>query len=103
MKMREIKLRDDVREIDEKDFKCNMDKKGFFLIRLNQDNKKIEVGWCNYNYEITHVFKGRDVEKLYKTIIKEIDVENKQHLAYLGKELQRAKHCLDSDSKYVQE
>ncbi len=101
--MKKIKLRKDAKEVNERDIKCKLDKKGFFLIRINHDNREIEVGWCNYDYEITHIFKGKDVEKLYKTIIEQIDLGNKQHLAYLGKELQRAKDCLDSHAKYVQE
>ncbi|MDK2908170.1 MAG: hypothetical protein PWQ87_628 [Candidatus Woesearchaeota archaeon] len=103
MKIKRINIRKDAKEINERNIRCNLDDKGFFLIRVIQKKKEIEVGFCNYEYEITHIFRGKDVEKLYKTIIKEINIDNKQHLCYLGKELQKAKDAIIFGCEYIQD
>ena len=101
MKLKKIRISKNLKEIKAKNIKCMLDDKGFFLIRI--ENKQIEVGFCDSDFVMTHKFMGKDVEKLYKTIVKELNIENKQHLAYLGMELEKARVCLDFGLEYVQD
>ena len=76
------------------------DKKCFLLIRIK--NKKIEVGICNYKYELVKAYRGKDIQALYKKIIDDGWITEMKHCAYLGMELQEARHCLETGKKYVQ-
>jgi|TARA_B100002003_G_C14054309_1_gene507698 hypothetical protein len=72
----------------------------YCLIRIEWDRGKISVAICNKDHEILKVFQGRRPQDLYAAIFKyeeEHDVKwftNKQHIAYLGKELKKAEIAL---------
>ena len=86
------------RKFFEKDLK--LDKKGFFLIKL--EGNHIKVAFCTYNFKITKIITGKNAQDLYKEIMKRRLVESLEHAAYLGYELAKAEHCLRHKTRYTQ-
>jgi thymidylate synthase len=79
---------------------CNLDARGYFIIDLDREEKKISVTLMNNNNEVVKHFKEDDAIKLRdlcQPYVSEIS-----HALYLGCELQRAKECLDSGKEYIQ-
>ena len=98
---------DNVKEIiaeydDAKEFV--IDNRGYFLIRLNRKNKKIEVAFCNEKNKVILKVIGKKPIEIYQTIINKEKVPiRKDHAAYLGRELQKAYVALKYDLVYVQD
>ncbi|HLD14983.1 MAG TPA: DUF4346 domain-containing protein [Candidatus Nanoarchaeia archaeon] len=86
------------RKFSGKDLK--LDKKGFFLIKL--EGNHIKVAFCTYNFKITKVITSNNAQDLYKEIIKRNIVSSLQHAAYLGYELEKAEYALKHKQKYIQ-
>lgn len=93
---------------DIKDFV--LDPSGYYvLIRVNQEIKGIEVAMVNKNHVIEKIFIGRTPQELYHTIFsyeKKYNLnwfDNKDHVAYLGKEFKKAQIALEAGQQYVQE
>ncbi|MBI2548180.1 hypothetical protein HYW21_02415 [Candidatus Woesearchaeota archaeon] len=80
-----------------------MDKKGYFLIRINPDTKTLEVGHCKKNNVIETLVIGDTPEEIYMTIIHEKLSDFPPHCAYLGKELQKAFIARALGIPYVQD
>ena len=91
-----------MKEIDATGFeqKWVLDPKGYFLIRLN--NGLIEVGHCKKNNKVEVVVRGSNVEEILYKVIDLGLISLLDHAAYLGKELQKAKYCLENNKEYVQ-
>jgi len=86
------------------------DDASYALIKVDFEFYRIEVAICNYEHEILKVFTGRRAQDIYNEIFryeKENKVEwfkNKQHIAYLGKELKKAEIALAlGNTGYYQE
>ena len=86
---------------DMKEFK--MDSKGYFLIRVNKDKKRVEVGHCGELNEVDVMVYGDKPIDVYMTIIKRGLVSEMGHAAYLGREIQKACIALKHNLKYVQD
>ncbi len=96
-KVEEIKAEyDDLREFV-------MDKKGYFLIRVNKEKKRVEVGHCGELNKVDVMVYGTNPLEIYMTIIKKGLVENMGHAAYLGREIQKACIALKHNLEYVQD
>ena len=101
-----------------------MDKGCYVLIKVLLDTLEIAVAICDYNHVILKEFRGTKSQDLYNYILKydiklndrkkRIDFteeiqddtywfNNKEHCAYLGKELKKAEICLAMGLEYVQE
>ena len=79
---------------------CSLDERGYFIINLDREEKKIIVTLMNNLNHPVKTFKENNVRKLCdlcQPYISEIS-----HALYMGRELERAKHCLDSGEKYIQ-
>ncbi|MFH1592600.1 MAG: DUF4346 domain-containing protein [Candidatus Woesearchaeota archaeon] len=101
MKLKEIKYPEKIRFVEVKKYsKFKIDKKSFLLIRIK--NKKIEVGICNYGYELVRAYRGTNIMSLYKKIIDDSWINDMKHAAYLGMELQKAEHSMKTGKKYMQ-
>ena len=82
----------------------------YTLIRVDFEFYEIQVAICNYKHEILKVFKGKRPQDIYSAIF-EYEKEHKlkwfnekQHMAYLGKELKKAEIALAlGNSGYYQE
>jgi ferredoxin len=81
-----------------------LDPKGYFLIKLDREGKKIEVAFCEKPNEISLTVKGDNPLEIYQTIInkEKLDIR-KDHYAYLGRELQKAYTALREGVEYVQD
>ena len=79
---------------------CNMDDRGYFIINLDREEKKIIVTLMNNLNHPVKTFKESKVAVLLdmcQPYISEIS-----HALYMGREVQRAKYCLDSGDEYIQ-
>ena len=79
---------------------CNLDERGYFIIDLDKEEKKISVTLMNNKNEVVKHFKEDNVQALRdlcQPYISEIS-----HALYLGCELQKAKECLDTGKNYIQ-
>ena len=86
------------------DFGC------YVLIKVDFTTCEIHVAVCNYRHEILKDFKGRRAQDIYTALF---DYEKKhglqwftekQHIAYLGKELKKAELALAlGNTGYYQE
>ena len=87
---------------DRKDFV--IDGKNYFLIRLDEENKNIEVGFCKEKNKVALKIVGKKPVDIYQTMInkEKLPIRN-DHAAYLGRELQKAYIALKSNLEYVQD
>jgi len=80
-----------------------MDAKGYFLIRVNRETNKIEVGFCPKPNKITYKIVGNTPQEIY-FIAAELGLFSRyDHAAYLGKELEKAHLALKYNLEYVQD
>ncbi|HLD02529.1 MAG TPA: DUF4346 domain-containing protein [Candidatus Nanoarchaeia archaeon] len=82
----------------------------YVLIKVDYEFRELQVAVCNYQHEILKVFKGKQAQDLYDGIFEYEKKNNlewfnqKQHIAYLGKELKKAEIALAlGNSGYYQE
>lgn len=80
-----------------------MDPKGYFLIRINRDTNKIEVGLCKELNKISHIIFGDKPQDIYFAVAKMELVSILDHASYLGKELEKAYLALKYNLEYVQD
>ncbi|HLC95950.1 MAG TPA: DUF4346 domain-containing protein [Candidatus Nanoarchaeia archaeon] len=90
-----------------------LDPKGYFLIRVDEKSKLIEVAHCIIQpkhlegkftkNEPDVVIKGKNPEEIIYKIIDLGLISIMDHAAYLGKEVQKAFDCLHSGKEYVQD
>jgi len=81
-----------------------MDPKGYFLIRINEDLKKIEAALCDYKKnKVRIIIRGDNPVEVYTAILKEELVENLDHAADLGVELEKAYIALKTGKRYTQD
>lgn len=80
-----------------------MDPKGYFLIRVDHEKKRIEVGFCPQLNTISITVTGSKPLEIYQTIIKRGLLSRMDHAAYLGRELQKAYIALTMGILYVQD
>ncbi|MBS3093865.1 DUF4346 domain-containing protein [Candidatus Pacearchaeota archaeon] len=93
---------------DYKDHKNDMG--CYVLIKVDFEFYEIHLAVCNYKHEIVKVFKGRRAQDIYSTLFEYEKNNNlqwfneKQHIAYIGKELKKAEIALSmGNSGYYQE
>ena len=87
---------------DEKEFV--IDKKGYFLIKLDRRSKNIEVAFCNEKNKIVLKVIGKKPIDIYQTILNKEKLDIREdHAAYLGRELQKAYTALKFNIDYVQD
>ena len=87
------------------------DKKGFFVILVDQDKKKIIVEHYNYvkdknlikTGKINQVIEGTNAEDLCDKIISKGLLSRLDHATYLGMELKKAEHALKNGLEYTQD
>lgn len=78
---------------------CSLDHRGYFIISL--DDKNILVQLMNTNNELVTEFKSNDPHELSdkcQPFISEVS-----HALYIGRELMKAKYCLDNNLPYTQD
>ena len=93
-----------------------LDPIGYFLIRINQETREIEVAFCKYEeIKFTHpkarfgkntinqTFNSKNVNEILNWIKENDLISREDHLKYMKKELKRAKECLENNTKYIQD
>lgn len=80
-----------------------LDPNGYFLIRVNREEKRIEAGFCEKANRILFMVHGKRASDVYFTISKKGLISRLDHAAYLGKELYKAELALKYNLKYVQD
>ncbi len=93
------------------DYKDHKNDDGCYtLIRVDFEYYEIQVAVCNYKHEILKVFKGKRPQDIYTAMFdyeKEHNFQwftEKQHIAYIGKELKKAEIALAlGNTGYYQE
>ncbi|MBI2664392.1 DUF4346 domain-containing protein [Candidatus Woesearchaeota archaeon] len=81
----------------------NYDPKGYFLIRINPETKRIEVGLCRQNNVILKKWAGDGAKQLCQAILKSGAVSRLDHAAYLGRETLKAEVSIKLGKEYVQD
>lgn len=80
-----------------------MDNKGYFLIRVNKEANRVEVGFCPTTNKVTLLITGDKPQDIYFEACKAGIVSRLDHAAYLGKELEKAFLALKYNLNYVQD
>lgn len=93
-----------------------LDPVGYFLIRLDNKIKKIDVAFCRYKeIKFTHPkarfgkntinkkFSSKHPEEILKWIKNKKLISQDDHYDYIKKELEIAEECLKKGEKYVQD
>ena len=96
--------------------KFTLDPIGYFLIRINQKTKKIEVAFCKYEgikftnpkakfgkNTINKKISSSDPIKILKWIKAKELYSRKDHYNYMKRELEKAKECIEKGEKYTQD
>ena len=81
--------------------RTKLDPKGFFVIKIEQ--KKILVGFCDYQRVMHKKFIGEHAEAIYQEILNHGIISSLEHAAYLGRELTKAEYAIKYHLDYVQE
>ena len=95
-----------------KDWK--MDPKGYFLIKIDKENKLIRVGYCtfintlkkkeeNYSNEMIYEVVGTTAIEINNTLIRENFLSTLQHSGDMGIELCKAEIALNNNLEYIQD
>ena len=82
---------------------CVLDQDGYFLIKIDKENKKIIVGFCKEGNKILVKIVGKKPADIYHAILKKGLIKDLYHAAYLGRECQKAYIALQKDLDYTQD
>ena len=87
-----------------------MDPKGYFLIAIDREKKKIKVGYCKFKKlnnkpinDMVSVISGNTAIEIVNTLIKEKYISSLQHAADMGIELCKAELAMQFHLNYVQD
>lgn len=80
-----------------------MDPNGYFLIRINPETNKLEVGLCKKDNVIEIKVIGNNAEEICNTVLREGITLDASHVSYLGRELQKAEIACELGISYVQD
>lgn len=81
-----------------------LDPKGYFLIRVNEELKKIEAAFCDLKEnKVRIIIRGNTPLEVYTAIIKENLITMLDHAADIGVELEKAYISLKYGKKYTQD
>ncbi len=84
-----------------KDFR--LDEVGYFLIKVDRENKKIVAGFCKESNNILVKISGNKPSDIYHEALKRGLITRLDHAAYLGKECYKAYIALQCNLDYVQD
>ncbi|HIE18218.1 TPA: dihydropteroate synthase-like protein, partial [Candidatus Bathyarchaeota archaeon] len=88
-------------EAGDKNGEYLQDPLGFFTIRVNHKDERIEVLYSGMKGKI--LIRGRTASSIYKEILRRRLLSELSHALYLGVELGRAEEALGTGKSYVQE
>jgi len=81
-----------------------MDPKGYFLIKVDKENRRIRVGYCTVpENTLVAEITGETAIEIVNTLIREGMISTLQHAADMGIELEKAELALQNNFTYVQD
>ncbi len=86
-------------EVDSLEFPWRQDPNGYFLVKL--ENGLVCCGFVNNSHKMAVEFRGTNIEKMIKEITSR-KLVGLEHMGYIASELEIAKNCLESGTKYIQ-
>ena len=93
--MEEIKVTDN-------DFKWVQDPKGYFTIKPFFDENVVKVRYYTIDNQLKYTFSGNPTNIIHKIISMGL-VSRMDHVAYLGRELEKAQIALENGLSYIQD
>lgn len=79
---------------------CNLDKRGYFIISINDNRDALCVRLMNHEDECVKEWSSNSVHTLMDSI--QPYISEVSHALYLGKELYRAKQCMLNGKEFIQ-
>ena len=86
-------------DCDKLKFKWEVDKKGYFLVKI--EKSIIHCGFVNSKHKMIIEFIGKDPDKIIKEIAKR-KLCNLANMGYIASELMIAHHSIKNKKKYTQ-
>lgn len=83
--------------------KTGFDRKGYFKIMVDRKDKKIVAIHYQLDRKPDIIFKGKDPQSIYKSILERDLISTMEHACYIGLELSKAKEAMALDRGYVQD
>jgi len=87
-----------------------MDPKGYFLIKVDRENKLIRTAYCIFSklgndpiHDMIAEITGRTAIEVVNTLIKKEFISTLQHAADMGIELHKAELALKYNYEYIQD
>ncbi len=79
------------------------DRAGYFVVFIDRVGSRLNVEHYQNNGVLTTIIEGHSAAEVYMTVIERGLLTRLDHAAYLGRELARAEHALQSAEPYVQD
>ncbi len=76
---------------------------GYFLIKLDRENKKIVLGFCREKNVVELTIEGANSRAIIQEVLKNKLLSRYDHASYLGRELFKAEIALAYGSPYTQD
>jgi len=104
MKLKRIKQSDKIKQISA-EYKPNwvQDPVGYFLVKLDRERKKIQLGFCREKNIVEVKIEANNSRALVQEVIKQRLISRFDHAAYLGRELFKAEIALKTGNPYTQD
>ena len=83
--------------------KWNPDPKGYFTIKPIFSQEKVFVRYYDSKHILKHTFAGINTPQIIQSIIERKLISRLDHVAYLGKEIEKAIIALKNKLNYVQD
>jgi len=87
-----------------------MDPKGYFLIAIDRERKKIKVGYCKFKKlgnkpinDMVAIISGTTAIEIVNTLIRYKYISSLQHAADMGIELCKAELAMKYNLNYIQD
>lgn len=93
----------EVIEADQKYIKWEQDPSGYFLIKVDKQEKVIRAGFCDNANKMVKEFVGKTAEEIYHAILEYKLITVLAHACNIGRELAKAEIALEYDLDYVQD
>ncbi|MEK6830692.1 MAG: hypothetical protein AABX77_01560 [Nanoarchaeota archaeon] len=97
----EIKENREIVYCDNLNFPWKQDPNGYFLLKVDRENKLLCCGFVDGNHKMVVEFRGKNPDKIIKEITRR-NLCSKENLSYISSELMIAYFCLFNDKPYIQ-
>ena len=106
----DIKIKKKIKSNYDKIKDWKMDPKGYFLIKIDNKDKLLRVGYCKIleqknspSHEMVAEITGKSAIEIINTLIREKFISSLQHAGDMGIELCKAELALKYNLEYIQD